>query len=592
MSKRHRRNRPASKPRRRTTTRRQPPRREEPDLLDQIADALDDEDPLSLLAMASTMLAVFDPRSRHPFQAAPDGPTRDEFVESFLAVPLTETSALLAAITALSGDEVLRRRVARAITDRAHALPDWLVDLPRAVAVPEAVEVTHALGDGDDVLVAVTLPGGHVLTAVVLIEHNAGSIVKDAFVLSEPLDEVVVALREAAGADSDLATGPLAPADAKVRIAEAIERAARTFPPYETETWPAGRALVEWMIALLPDGGTGYQHVEWDDDMVAELARRFRASPFAAGVDDPGDILSSLLWFGTDYGPGDPMRWSPVSSEILLLDWIPRKIVADVADLAPAVDVLRAFVRFCHDERGIRPGLTEETLAAIDDFEPEYQRLIRSDRPQGPEALIAAIGAFDDAGPKREVGEIMLDGLCRAVGGQAALDALDGAPLPDEPFAWADIPVDVHERVTEVLALVERCCTALLDAEYRTACRRLLGDVAAADPEIFRRRARPETAAAAVCWVVGKANGLFDPTAGLGVDDALAIPTMQVKELAAHFGVAGSGMSQRGGAFLRAIGVDSRTNYIELDLGTPRYLTGQRRVQIIADRDHFRAMVE
>jgi hypothetical protein len=592
MSKRHRRNRPASKPRRRTSARRRPPRQEEPDLLDQIADALDDEDPLSLLAMASTMLAVFDPRSRHPFQPAPDGPTRDEFVESFLAVPLSETSALLAAVGALSGDEVLRRRVSRAITERAHALPDWLVDLSRAAAVPEAVEVTHALGDGDDVLVAVTLPGGHVLTAVVLIEHNAGSIVKDAFVLSEPLDVVVVTVREAAGADSDLVTAPLAPADAKVRITEAVERAARTFPPYETDTWPASRALVEWMTALLPDGGTGYQRPEWDDDMVAELARRFRASPFAAGLDDPGDMLSSLLWFGTDYGPGDPMRWSPVSSEILLLDWIPRKIVAEVADLAPAVDVLRAFVRFCHDERGIRAGLTEETLAAIDDFEPEYQRLIRSDRPQGPAALIAAIGAFDDDRPEIEVGEIMLDGLRRVVGGEAALDALDAQPLPDEPFAWEDIPADVHERVGEVLALIDRCCTELLDAEYRTACRRLLADVAAADPEIFRRRGRPETAAAAVCWVVGKANRLFDPTAGLRVDDAPAIPTMQVKELATHFGVAGSSVSQRGGAFLRAIGVDSRTHYIELELGTPRYLTRRRRAEIIEERDRFRAMVE
>ena len=602
MSFKARRTRPPPKPQRRAA-RRRPPREEEPDLLDQIAAALDDDDPLSLLELASAMLAVFDPRSHHPFQPAPEGPSREEFVESFLTVPLPETSALLTAVAALEGDEVLRRRVSRAVVERAHALPDWLVDLSGTTAAAEAAEVTHPLGDGDDVLVAVTLPGGHVLTAVVLIEHNAGSIVKDAFVLSEPVDRVLATVRAAAAADSDLVTGPLAPADPKVRIAEGIEWGARTVPPYETDTWPSSRALVEWMIGLLPGGGTGYERPEWTADMVADLARRFRASRFADGLDDPGDLLSSLLWFGTDYGPGDPMRWSPVAAEILLLDWIPRKIMAEVEDLAPAPDVLRAFVRFCHDERGIRPGLTEETLAAIDDFAPEYQRLIRSDRLQGPEALLAAMGVHgddvddefddvDDAGPEREVGEIMLDMLRRAVGGAAALDALDADPLPDEPFAWDDVPADVHSRVGEVLALVERCCAELLDAQYRTACRRLLADAAADDPDLFRRRGRPDTAAAGVCWIVGKANGLFDPRPGIVVIDGPTGPTMQVKELAAHFGVAGSAMSQRGGALLRAIGVHAPTNFLELELGTPRYLTGPHRAQIIADRDHFRAMAE
>ena len=125
----------------------------------------------------------------------------------------------------------------------------------------------------------------------------------------------------------------------------------------------------------------------------------------------------------------------------------------------------------------------------------------------------------------------MLDTLREAVGGEKALDALDAEPLPDEPFAWDAVPPDVHDRVGEVLDLVERCCAELLDAEYRTACRRLLADVAAGDPEIFRRRGRGETAAA-VCWIVGKANALFDPTA--------PGPTMQVKQLMEYFGVAGA----------------------------------------------------
>ena len=68
--------------------------------------------------------------------------------------------------------------------------------------------------------------------------------------------------------------------------------------------------------------------------------------------------------------------------EILLADWIPRKIIASPGQLSKAPALLRAFIRFCHAEREIRAALTDETLAAVDEWEPEYQRVIRSPRPQ------------------------------------------------------------------------------------------------------------------------------------------------------------------------------------------------------------------
>ena len=210
--------------------------------------------------------------------------------------------------------------------------------------------------------------------------------------------------------------------------------------------------------------------------------------------------------------------------EIILDDWIPRKIVADADYLSKAPDLLRAFVRFCHAERGIRAGLTGETLTAIDRYEPEYQRTIRSPRPQGPMALIAKMRALDPDSPWGAV-DYDLDGgyadhidpvklLSDAAGGDEALRALDDAPLPDEEFDWTGIPEDVHAKVAEVLALCDRCCDELLDVEYRTACRRLLARAAAGDPAVFRRKARSNTAAAAICWIVGKDNELFARSAG------------------------------------------------------------------------------
>ncbi len=549
----------------------------------EVAAALAEDHPLALLELSSALLAALDPRRRSPFEQEPepDAPSRDELMKAFLGIDLPETSALLAVIGELSGDEMLRRRVHREIAARSHALPRWLADLHRAEPASRTVEVVHVLGDGDNLMVGVRLPGGPELTAMVYVDHNMGTVVKDAFVVPEPVGDLVERMLTVAD-DPDTQARDLDPADARARITEAIELGAITFPPFESDTWPACRPLVEWATAMLPAGGIGYQRPDWDGDARAALTERFLTSPSGARFDDDDHrgLLESLLWFGCDYGPGDPLRWSPVAVEILLVDWIPRKIVADVPYLAKAPDLLRAFIRFSHHERGIRPELTATTVDAVDEYEPEYQRLIRSPRPQGPAALLAAMGVPDlDLDEPSSYQEIMLDTLRRAVGGEDALGKLDPEPLPDEAFAWDAIPADVHDRVAEVLGLVDQCCTELLDLEYRTACRRLLARAAAADPEIFRRRSRAATAAAAICWVIGKANKLFEPHGD---------PYLLVKDLMGYFGIGQSSVSQRSEPFLRAVGVDPQ-QYGAMALRSPNYLTSARRAEIIVLRDQYRA---
>jgi hypothetical protein len=382
VSKRKRRARPAARPRRRPAKRQPARRRAEPDLFDLIADALDGDEPLPLLALASSLLAAVDPRDRDPLAApADDGPSLDEMVESLLATPLPETSALLTALAVLSGVEVLRARAVQEVADRAHSLPGWLAELHRAEPGDEAAEITDLHGDGTQVLFEVTLLGGHAITVIVGIDHNAGSAVGDVLALPVGMD---VALDEVLTEydDPDVEWVPLAPADARARVGSAIAAAEVLTPPVETEDWPSSRPLVEWMLRMLPAGGRDFAALDCSDDELAGLAARFRASPAAAGLSDPGDVLGSILAFGAGYGLGDPRRWSPERAEYLLLDWIPRTVVDEVDHLAPAPDVLRALVRFCDGELGQRADLTGATLAAIDAFAPEYQELIRA-RPQG-----------------------------------------------------------------------------------------------------------------------------------------------------------------------------------------------------------------
>ena len=572
MPKRTHRRKPSSGPRsRRDGAARQ--ERRNPDLIDEVARALATGEPLDLLALTSSFLAATDPRERRLFgaQDEPALPPREEIVDTFFELPLPETSALLTAIAVLTGDDVLRSRVRREVAARAHVLPHWLAELDRARPHDRVLEMTDALGDGENLVLGVRLPGGPELSLAVYVDHNLGTVAKDGFVVPGALPDLIELMRSESG-DPDVTFTELDPADTRARITEAVEHGAMVFPPLESDTWPACRPLVEWAVGLLPSGGRGYERPEWSEADRQALAERILASPFATGLDDADsrDLLETLLWFGTDYGPGDPLRWSPVAVEIVLTDWIPRKIVADFRYLAKAPAVLRALVRFSHAERGIRPGLTEETLAAVDEWEPEYQAAIRSPRLQGPEALLAAVGALD---PEEYLDSVELDELRRAVGGARALDELDDAPLPDEPFPQARVPADVRDRVAEVRELVDRCCDALLDVEHRTAARRLLAAVAEGDPSIFRRRGRAETAAAAIVWLVAKANRRV----GYGGD-------LAAKDLLGHFGV--GSVSQRSEPMLAAIGVNPYDR-VELELESPAYLTAARRRQLIAERDRL-----
>jgi hypothetical protein len=385
-----------------------PARTQRPRAADLLTDArrrLASGDPLEFLTYVSTLLAALDPRAQNPFERArvgqPEHATLSDVVESFAGVVLPETTALLAALAELSPDELTRVRARRALASRLHPLPAWLARLGEA-SVYRAVESTHVLGDGDNVLLGVRLPG-HEVTAVTYIDHNLGTLVKDGFHVPKPISFVIERMREAAD-DPDVKVGDISLPDARARVTEAVEKGAITFPPFETDTWPASRPLTEWLLRMLPEGGTGYVRPSWTKAAKKKLANRFFGSEFGRPLDDADhrDLLTEFIRFGADYGPGDPLRWSPVAVEILLVDWIPRKIVASPEYLSRAPALLRGFIRFCHAEQEIRSALTDETLAAVDEYEPEYQRIIRSPRPQGPMALLAAMGVLGDQEPPQK----------------------------------------------------------------------------------------------------------------------------------------------------------------------------------------------
>jgi hypothetical protein len=163
------------------------------------------------------------------------------------------------------------------------------------------------------------------------------------------------------------------------------------------------------------------------------------------------------------------------------------------------------------------------------------------------------------------------DYLLGMLGSDEAIADLDDDPLPDEAFDWFGIPDDIHSVVAEILAGCDRAANQLFDIEHRTAFRRFLAQVASVEPGIFRRKASPARAAAAIVWAVGRAN--------LTVANRRA---MSATELWAWFGLH-SAASDRATAMLNAIGVDDY--YYDGSIGTPDLLTGARRAGLIMFRD-------
>jgi hypothetical protein len=560
------------------------------ELLVGIDEALRSTDPLALLTLASGIITTLDPRQQNPLKVEAGQPTLVDLCDTFLEAGLRQTDALLKVIGEMAGDDLLRERIRRSVAQRRHAIPGWVVCLGE-IRPYRAVEMTHVLKDGDNVVVGVALPGRRELSLVIYIDHNLGTVVKDAFVLGAPIDEVMAswnAVDPMSGAEMN----ELSLADARARITESITSGAITFPPFETDTWPACRPLVEWIVAMMPEEGSGYTRPDWSKRQLATLTKSFFASQFGAPLDDEDhrSLLESILWFGTDYGPGDPLRWSPVAVEILLADWIPRKLVAPADYLSEAPTVLRAFVRYCHAERQIPRDLTDDTIEAIDHWEPDYQLSIGSPRHQGAMELLERLGLlpgmdgdWDDAeGPngieQLSHNEYMLDSLARSVGGMRSLDTLAMDALPDEPLDRTGIPDDILTRVAEISELVDGCCDDLFDEEFRTASRRLLARVAVADSDIFRRKSSAATTAAAICWIIAKANDSFDLSGVSGSGGP------RVKDLMAHFGLTGS-VSQRAEPMIRAIGADWR--FGRTTVGDPRLLVSPMRRRIGETRDLY-----
>ncbi|HWH33592.1 MAG TPA: hypothetical protein VNU01_13055, partial [Egibacteraceae bacterium] len=351
----------------------------EPDFLAAIRRALRQDHPWNLLSLVSVMLEIVDPRSIS--EALDEAPRtfahRDELVELLISSRRLESTAMLAAISEVAGEPVAGRIHAE-LAARDDELPGWLTALG-PLTIDGVFETDYVLGDGNHVLIGAQTAAGHPFTCMVYIDHNFGTVVKDGGAIWAPIESVAAALRQEFNSESDCGMRPLDPATARVRITQAIEAATRIVPPLHRPTWPAARPVAEWVVRHLPDGGAAPVRTEWGRSSREGLMNAFLSSSFGEAFEaEARDALDQVLAFACDFGAGDPLRWSPARIAVLLTRWLPMRLLPNGPSFRLLPDVLRAFVRYSHAEQGVRADLTADTLAMVDECEPDFRDAVIS----------------------------------------------------------------------------------------------------------------------------------------------------------------------------------------------------------------------
>jgi hypothetical protein len=274
--------------------------------------------------------------------------------------------------------------------------PAWVGELGRV-----RVTGAYAYGDryGDQTTYLTTFEyenptlGGPDHAVAILVDHNLG-LVKDLLVAS-PAGRALEQIRASVSTDPDGMTWFAEIGAGAVRAAAAAylraTDVAADLP--DEESLPANRALVlarlEGLPALQPS----------TTDSTSDDPADFLASPDAqlAGLADlegaDRDSVTYCLGLIVDFGRqrgGDPLRWSPRSAELFLLDWVHQRAVLDADDQRLLPDVLGAWVSWAGRRLDLPIPAINETIAAVRRLRGEFARLCASGERRSPAARAMA----------------------------------------------------------------------------------------------------------------------------------------------------------------------------------------------------------
>lgn len=348
-----------------------------PELEDEVAAALESGHPIDIVMLASSLIASLEPAVEGG--AAEELPDPAEFVRMFLDSGDPDLTVFGWVIAQLLSDARLQAETGVAL--EPGWLPDWLAPLADA-EVAGAWQTTDPLCDTTDLVLTLRIGSAEPLepvyatelSLIALIDFNTHGAVKDAFVVPAGLAVLQEALTGEGRAGMD--SRDLSPADARAWLAEGIAAGRELTPPFESDTWPQCRPLVEWALRLCPSGGRGWDRRVWTTAEISELVDDFAATAEGKVVADQADrdVLVDALWVLGRETFGDPRLLSAVTLEMGLGHLWATAVHHDPDRLLALPDALAPYVRWVHGQRGISVDDTDEALAVIAHRRAEFSR--------------------------------------------------------------------------------------------------------------------------------------------------------------------------------------------------------------------------
>ncbi|WP_454294957.1 hypothetical protein [Salana multivorans] len=225
-------------------------------LLDSLDQALD-SGPERFLAFASSMAQEMSEPTNAlvASERNPDLPSLEEFIHALRTVGVRQTDSFLLVLAEMVKDEVLRAAVRKEVAARRLPVAGWLLRLKNLRPV-RAGRMVDAWGDASNIVIELDFPTRQPLSLIALVDGTVGTSLKDAFLGPVTVNEFLArASADPDELDDQIVTELVSLADARAWLEAGIENGDHAFPPFETDTWPGIRPVVEWMLRLMPEGG-------------------------------------------------------------------------------------------------------------------------------------------------------------------------------------------------------------------------------------------------------------------------------------------------------------------------------------------------
>ncbi len=383
--------------------------------------------------------------------------------------------ALLSGIACLGTPHqaIKAERAALELMERGVARPGW-AEHAGAVVAADCYVSTDAYGDRDEVICVFSYAGRDEHALVMIVDYNAGGMVKDGWVTSQ-VGKLLAYCQDLGGPDGQRNTfSQVDPPDARgllesaLMVTETLAEPAvsksfpsyhafirariRTLPPAQATSYSRSPAAVGTLAASTPrqasavpaqvrrarsgreaasqpgaPGQAGHgligpgasRRTAWRRDRRAMLVAEFLASDEAEDLSDinaASRCADHIVDYGCDQDFSRPLRVSPAKAETFLLDWLPRKIMLIPAEQHAMPHVLVAWARWAGARSGLDIAAISKTLDAVFDAMPAFTNLYRDTASFGlePDLVSRLLPDRDlEALPRRAFAFGVLEGIFR-----------------------------------------------------------------------------------------------------------------------------------------------------------------------------------